>query len=86
MIAGSILATFLAAFGPALLRRDWGGPHAQTRFGGACWCLSELQLVATKGGKNAAGGPPDPRLLTDFLFMKIGVNYRKGARGSRGSG
>ena len=41
---------------------------------------------ATKGGKNAAGVPPDPRLLAGFLFMKIGVNYREGARGSRVSG
>ena len=86
MIAGSILATFLAAFCPALLRRERGGPQGQTRFCGACWSLSELQLVATKGGKNAAGVPPDPRLLADFLFMKIGVNYREGARGSRVSG
>ena len=37
--------------------------------------LSELQLVATKGAKNAAG-VPSPRLLADFLFMKIGVNAR----------
>ena len=36
--------------------------------------LPELQLVAPKVGKNAAGVPPGPRLLADFLFMKIGVN------------
>ena len=36
--------------------------------------LSEHQLVATKGCKNATGGfaPQTPRKLADFLFMKIG--------------
>ena len=31
-----------------------------------------LLSSATKESKNAAGVPPDPRLLADFLFMKIG--------------
>ena len=30
--------------------------------------------TAEKESKNAAGGPPDPRLLADFLFMKIDSN------------
>ena len=34
--------------------------------------LPELQLVATKGCKSAAGVPPDPGWLAGFLFRKTG--------------
>ena len=36
----------------------------------ACWCLSELQLVAAKVGKNAPGGSPGPQIAGRFSFYE----------------